>query len=170
MPFSYVNKAEAGIEEDSRKKIIDRTLDQIYQRRGTITPALLLEEARNPRSEVHGFFEWDDRVAADKHRLRQATDMILASKFVAVLQSARNSRTPSADAIAAAPTVRRFLPALRGEGFRLRTEVLSDADRRKEIVKRKKAVLRSWCREVVDIDELQTLRKLILDEIGEGES
>ncbi len=165
---SYVTQEEAGIGvSDSKKRIIDQTLDHIYQRNGKVTPELLVREAKNPRSAVHKYFEWDNNKAAEKYRLRQAMDMIIASKFVALLQSAAKHEPAAVVAISQAPVVRRFLPALRGEGFKMRKEVLSETELRKRTVERKKAVLRAWCREVIDIEELSHLRQLILDEIGE---
>ena len=49
----------------------------------------------------------------------------------------------------------------------MRKEVLTEQETHKRTVERKKAVLRAWCREVVDIPEFTKLRRLILDEIGE---
>ena len=37
-----------------------------------VTPAELVEAARKPGSSMHDYFEWDDKKAADAHRLNQA--------------------------------------------------------------------------------------------------
>lgn len=37
-----------------------------------ITPAQILEKARNKNTELHKCFEWNDSVAAEKYRLHQA--------------------------------------------------------------------------------------------------
>lgn len=39
---------------------------------GALTPGQVLEAARDPRSPLHGSFEWDDRKAAEDYRLMQA--------------------------------------------------------------------------------------------------
>jgi hypothetical protein len=39
---------------------------------GTITPAILLNAAQDPASAMHDLFDWDDRIAASKHREEQA--------------------------------------------------------------------------------------------------
>lgn len=41
-----------------------------------ITPANVLELARDEDTELHGAFEWDDSVAAEKYRLGQARHLI----------------------------------------------------------------------------------------------
>ena len=40
------------------------------------TPESLLEKAKDPTSELHKCFEWDDTKAAEKYRLVQARQMI----------------------------------------------------------------------------------------------
>ena len=41
-----------------------------------ITPSNVLELAKNEDTELHGAFEWDDSVAAEKYRLGQARHLI----------------------------------------------------------------------------------------------
>lgn len=43
---------------------------------GGITPAQLVTAARNPKSPGHACFEWDDTIAAQAHRLTQASSII----------------------------------------------------------------------------------------------
>jgi anion-transporting ArsA/GET3 family ATPase len=40
------------------------------------TPQQILDYARNPDSELHKCFEWDDTVAAEKYRLQQARTVV----------------------------------------------------------------------------------------------
>lgn len=40
------------------------------------TPEAILELARNENTELHGCFEWDDSVAAEKYRLTQAREIV----------------------------------------------------------------------------------------------
>lgn len=48
----------------------------IRERRGMLTPAVVLQEASNPDHPLHTRFEWDDSVAAYKYRLSQAADLL----------------------------------------------------------------------------------------------
>lgn len=45
-------------------------------RRGVITPAAVIEEAKNPGSVLHGAFTWDDHAAAEKYRIIEAQRLI----------------------------------------------------------------------------------------------
>jgi hypothetical protein len=42
----------------------------------TATAQQILDYARNPNSELHKCFEWDDTVAAEKYRLQQARQVV----------------------------------------------------------------------------------------------
>jgi hypothetical protein len=46
------------------------------QFKGEITPEDVLNDARNPNSPLHPFFEWDDNLAAEQFRLNQARALI----------------------------------------------------------------------------------------------
>lgn len=43
---------------------------------GVVDAAMIVEDARNPESPLHGVFEWDDTEAARKYRVHQARMMI----------------------------------------------------------------------------------------------
>jgi hypothetical protein len=43
---------------------------------GTITPEIILAEAKSKRSPLHGFFCWDNTAAADEYRRIQACQLI----------------------------------------------------------------------------------------------
>jgi hypothetical protein len=49
---------------------------EIEQIKGRVTPKTLLERARPNTSPIHELFEWDDSVAAEKHRVEQARRLI----------------------------------------------------------------------------------------------
>lgn len=51
-------------------------LQAIYDERGELTPALVVDLARDEKHPLHGRFEWDDTTAAEKFRVRQAHDLI----------------------------------------------------------------------------------------------
>lgn len=154
----YVDKTEVKTRE-RKQVVVDRVIDDIYAQHQTVTEDLILEEAEDPKHPLHNYFEWDDTVAAQKYRKAQALAMIMASKFVVVMQR-NGEELPKV--IGAAPEVRRLVSAFRGEGFKMRREAMSDAERRSVLVERKKSVLKSWCRETVDYPEFSELRELIL--------
>ena len=51
---------------------------------GMIMPSQVVDEARDPASVLHGSFEWDDTVAAEKYRVIQAQKLIRA--FVVTIE------------------------------------------------------------------------------------
>jgi len=55
---------------------VETELMRIWDQRGELTPALVVEAARPGDSPLHGQFEWDDAVAAELHRQEQARTMI----------------------------------------------------------------------------------------------
>lgn len=149
-----------GKEKRERKSVvIDRELERIYKKHKVVTVDVVLSEAAKPAHPLHGYFEWDDQAAAQKYRTVQAYSLIMASKFV--VQLVENGDTTPRQVTGTA-NVRRLVSAFRGEGFKLRTDALKNAESRAAIVETKRSQLRSWCNSVIDIDELSELRQSIL--------
>lgn len=59
-----------------QSKIVASELRKIEQEYSVITPAIVVERAAPPRNPLHGYFEWDDSVAAEQYRLWQARQLI----------------------------------------------------------------------------------------------
>lgn len=57
-------------------------LQAIYEKHGTLTPAIVLDEARDEAHPLHGRFEWDDSAAAEQWRKSQAQELIRSVKVV----------------------------------------------------------------------------------------
>ncbi len=51
-------------------------LTAIRDERGSLTPALVVDAARDPEHPLHSRFEWDDTTAAEKWRLEQAGQLL----------------------------------------------------------------------------------------------
>ncbi len=51
-------------------------LTAIRDERGSLTPALVVDTARDPEHPLHSRFEWDDTTAAEKWRLEQAGQLL----------------------------------------------------------------------------------------------
>lgn len=78
-------------------------LQAIYDERGELTPALVVDVARNREHPLHKRFEWDDTLAAEKYRREQAHDLIRSVRVN--YQSARTDSTISIRAFHAVPRV-----------------------------------------------------------------
>lgn len=51
-------------------------LQDVYDRRGVLTPAVVLAEARATDHPLHNRFEWDDSIAGERWRVYQAHELI----------------------------------------------------------------------------------------------
>lgn len=51
-------------------------IEEIKEKRGGITPQLLVIEAKKKRSPLHNCFEWDNSVAAEQYRIVQAREIL----------------------------------------------------------------------------------------------
>lgn len=85
------------------RKAIDAEINRIYQRHGTLTPNLVVDVARDPKSVLHDWFEWDDKKAGEAHRIHQARQLITSvkltivheDKIVSAVSYVRDPRLPS---------------------------------------------------------------------------
>lgn len=57
-------------------QVAGEELQRIYSERGVLEPATVVEESRNESAPLHGCFEWNDEVAAEKYREDQARFII----------------------------------------------------------------------------------------------
>ena len=51
-------------------------LEAVRAKHGTLTPALVVKEARPKSAPLHNHFEWDDAAAGERYRLIQAHELI----------------------------------------------------------------------------------------------
>jgi len=57
-----------------------RRLGKIAGKTGRLTPQVVVDDARDRTSPLHGFFEWNDGRAAEQYRLDQARHLIRSVK------------------------------------------------------------------------------------------
>lgn len=73
--FAEGARFQSGATGDA--KIIGEYLDLLRQQfKGELTPKDVVDDARNPNSPLHSFFEWNDGDAAEQYRLQQARGLI----------------------------------------------------------------------------------------------
>lgn len=95
------------------------------------TPIQILDKARNPETELHKCFEWDDSIAAEKYRLSQAR------KVVCNLVIRETVKEES-------PPIRFFYQPKNGSGYHTTQIIYKDPDKYQ-------ALLASVLRELVSI-------------------
>lgn len=72
--------------------IFGRHMETLEKQHGSVTAKILLDSARDEDSPVHSAFEWDNDKAAEKYRLQQATNMIVA---IATVQEPEEKEAPT---------------------------------------------------------------------------
>lgn len=65
----------------STNGLVLQVLTETYERRGELTPAIVVEEARDVDHPLHSRFEWDNDKAAEQYRLVQAGALIRSVKL-----------------------------------------------------------------------------------------
>lgn len=75
--FSEGARFQPGAVQDA--KSVGEHLELLRKQcKGELTPKDVVDDARHDNSPLHSFFEWDDSVAAEAHRLGQARGLIRA--------------------------------------------------------------------------------------------
>ncbi len=67
---------------DQRDAIRQRLAELELNGGGRLTPAAVVEDAKDPASPLHDCFQWDDEKAAHAHRLDQARSLITSIRIV----------------------------------------------------------------------------------------
>ena len=127
-------------------QLIGEALDAIrVERGGQLHPQDVVAGARDPKSLLHRCFEWDDRKAAEAHRMDQARALI---RSIRVIDEEDDDRSRPA-----------FLSIRADDGIGYRTfkDVLSSADLRQRLLQQAERDLEAWTqryrelREIVDL-------------------
>jgi hypothetical protein len=91
-----VYQFRAGFRSSLDPQTVGQYLEQLRaQKGGILTPEDVLEAARDPSSLLHDHFDWDDADAAEKHRRRQANELVAAVRVVRVLPTGPTHITPT---------------------------------------------------------------------------
>lgn len=70
-------KAKSGASfGDDRAQIYGKELEKIEKKFGLVTPKIVVQEAKNRKSPLHDYFDWDTKNAAEKYWLVQARTLI----------------------------------------------------------------------------------------------
>ena len=70
-------------------------LTGLYQQHGQLTPAIVVDAARDPASPLHGEFVWDVNVAAERHWLDRARQILRRVPVWRPVEHRRALRVPA---------------------------------------------------------------------------
>ena len=124
-------------------KTIDDELAEIAARDGTLKPEAVVAFAQDPNTALHSQFEWDDTKAGHQFRLEQARKVIRVRVRV-LPQSNEPVRC-----YVSLPSDRR-----EGQGYRTLVSVMSDEDRRQELLNMALAEAQQFKRKYEHLSEL----------------
>jgi len=81
----YKAKKGAGFNDDDAQ-VIGQTIEDLRDSKGHITPIEIVENAKNKKSPIHNFFEWEESKAAEQYRLQQARNLVNHIVEIVVIQ------------------------------------------------------------------------------------
>jgi len=132
-------------------------LEKLEEKKGVITPEIVLEDARKSSSPLHDGFEWDDSVAAERFRLDQARYIL--RQIVIVLEPATDGRP--------ARTIRGFVNVEVEDGektlkvYTTINHAMSDRELRRQVIARAYKELHQWSERYQKLSEFSAVRKAI---------
>lgn len=110
-----------------------------------VTPTIVLDDARSKFSPLHKAFDWDDKTAAEAHRLEQAGNLI--RDLIVVIRHDKKDE----------PRELRAFVSVEREGRRGYTSLdhaMGDADLRRQVVEQALHELEVWRRQYKEYSEL----------------
>lgn len=148
--FAEGARFQAGAKADPNE--VGKHLDLLRQEHhGELTPRDVVEDARNPTSPLHSFFEWDDSEAAEQYRLQQARGLIRS--VVAIYTR------PDLPAIRTKMFV--HIPEPGAQHYREASHVMSRADTRKAVLQTAWRELQAWRKRYAELREFADLFEAI---------
>lgn len=84
--FTYKYTGNLNVHKVSAQ-VAGEVCEQLQQSDAGLTPQSLLDFSRDVSSPTHNEFEWDDQVAAEKYRLKQAHNLIIDIRRVTIEES-----------------------------------------------------------------------------------
>ena len=138
-----------------RAAIYGTRLSELVEKNGFITPGIVVEDARNARSPLHDFFDWDNTVAAEKWRIVQARSLIMHVSITVVSENK--------------PTIRQFFsvtPTKEMNTDEIKVyipigDVMNNEKQREEVIKYAKRELEGWTLRYAQYSELFGVIKAI---------
>lgn len=156
--FEFADGARFQAGASSDAETVGNHLEHLRQHfKGELTARDVLDDARNPNSPLHTFFEWSDNIAAEAYRLEQARGLIRS--VVAIYTSDE----------APAQRVRAYVhvPEPGANHYRETAHAMSQTKTRELVLKRAWRDLQVWRSKYRDLREFAALIKIV-DEIEDS--
>jgi hypothetical protein len=150
MSFRYEFKSGARFCINAQQA--GETIELLRQRaNGSLTPAMVVDAARPDTSVLHRAFEWDDSIAAERHREAQARQLVGA---IVVKVAPRGVSEPK----------RAFVSVERpdvGLGYEARHVVLGEKELRGQVIRQGWTDLEVWLSKYGEFAEFSAVTEAI---------
>ena len=131
-------------------------LKQLEEKKGYITPNLVLQDAKKASSPLHDYFEWDNSRAAEAYRLKQAGELIRCITVTIIndgeQQKVRRYYSVKSDPVLELEEPKMYVP--------LET-ICTDVDKKEEVIRYALRELKGWRERYAIYQELGPLVKYI---------
>jgi hypothetical protein len=120
-------------------------------------PDLIIDDARNPDSPLHDYFEWDDKKAADHWRKHQAQNLLVKIETKILLPDGRTSWTRAFHPVRIEFVETEPAPPQRIRIWTSKEQILQNAEFRAQIIARALRELQTWqntYRQYQELDEV----------------
>lgn len=134
---------------------LKEVLHQIYEEHGALTPALIVDLARDPNHPLHEQFQWDDTLAGEAFRRGQARSLISRVR-VRYVDPANEVHTIRARAYHSVPTPN-------GPVYRSTDDVVTDPFVRRMLIQR---MHRDWEAMLARYQAFEELWLMVKQSIG----
>jgi hypothetical protein len=125
---------------------VGRELDRLQKKHGLLTPEIVLDSARPMSSPLHGGFEWNSDVAAEKYRLAQAGYLIRA---VIMIPTGQPEFPPTRRYV--------YVQTTDGNGYENVVAAMSDYDLQDQVLMRALRELKAWQKRYKHLKELAVI-------------
>lgn len=134
MDDAIYKPVEGSILTDDQAETYGRHLSQLKTENGGLRPEDVVEDARDPESPMHSWFEWDDTEAAEKYRCTQAYYLFRNINVVLTVNEEE-------------VTTRAFYNVVVKERVYVTVgKVLTEDDLREQVIEKARKSLASWMR------------------------
>ena len=138
---------------DAQAQVIGEETAAILDASGSITPRMVVDIASKKNTRLHGFFEWDDAEAADKHRLEQARHLMRSIEVYYTLEQTEEAK----------PLRALYNVVVDGEdrGYVSLDEVISNDGYREQVIEKAQKEMRGWAGKYRQYKELSPIVEVI---------
>jgi hypothetical protein len=154
-------KWRPGFRNRVKAEVVLVEVEALREEKGIVKPADVVDRARRKRSPLHPQFEWDDSVAAERHREWQARQMLANLVVVSVVKGKVVQQAPVYVSVSS--------PEHGGErGYMLTTDVVVNEDLRLQALEDALKMLTALRRRYGSLRELVLLLEGFEDDLREA--